>query len=82
MDVTLCEQHLRALQKKARCPHAISNFSLTVKDTTEVGKEVRQCWRRCAGCCGKRGLTSMTFQKNLLVIVGFVSTKITNMITD
>ena len=26
---------------KARCPHAISNF----------GREVRQYWRRCVGCC-------------------------------
>ena len=34
-------------------PHAISNLSCIVKNTTEIGKEVRQCWRRCVGCCMK-----------------------------
>ena len=24
---------------------------MIVKNTTEVGGEVRQCWRRCVGCC-------------------------------
>ena len=37
--------------RKARCPRAISNLSRSVKNTTEVGREVRQCWGRCAGCC-------------------------------
>ena len=35
--------------KKARCPRAISNLSRIVKSTTEVGREVRQCWCRCVG---------------------------------
>ena len=39
---------------KARCPQAISNVSWIVKNTNEVGRQVRQCWRRCVGCCGEK----------------------------
>ena len=52
---SVCQQLFRPPKqketRKARCPHAISNLSRVVKNTTSVGREVRSCWRRCVGCC-------------------------------
>ena len=41
---------------------ALRGNHVAVKNTTEVGREVRQCWRRCVGCCvvKERDVTSMT----------------------
>ena len=36
--------------RKARCPHAISSLSRVEKNTTQVGRKVRQCWCRCIVC--------------------------------
>ena len=82
--ITLREKQLRPSQKtetrKARCPRAISNLSSIVKNTTRVGREVFQCWRRCLGCCVvKKDVTSMTVPKNIPAIIhklhrwGFIS---------
>ena len=56
VEIILCQKHSRPFKKntktgKARCPHAISNSPSIFKNTTEVGREVRLCWRRCVGCC-------------------------------
>ena len=52
---------------KARCPHAISNLSRILKNTTEVGREVRQCWRRCVGLlCGEKDVTFVGTKKRYL----------------
>ena len=52
MVSTAFEAIARTETNRLVVPRAISNLSWIVKNTTEVGRELRQCWRRCVGCCG------------------------------
>ena len=54
METTLCQQHLTIAKKLTAIYHELSRTLI------EVGREVRQSWRRCVVCCVAKNVTSMT----------------------